>query len=118
VHLLVCYGIGVLLGALACGFFYGYAETFQKVALTIGVIVVILAGVVLMWVGVPSPAGLDKRAFALIGVGFAAKLLGYNLGIAVQVPSGGFSSARIESMMGFAIAAIILALSVPALKGG
>lgn len=111
---LVYYGVGVLVGAAACGLFYGYSETYQKIALAVGAGVAVLGGVaVMMWLGVPATTA--KRVLAFIGVGLAAKLAGYNLGIAVQVPSGGFSSARIESMIGFAIAGVILALSVPAL---
>lgn len=114
-HPLVGYGIGVLVGALVCWFFYGYSERYQKIALAVGVVVAVLGGAaVMMWLG--APVSTVKRALAFIGVGLAAKLGGYNLGIAVQVPSGGFSSARIESMIGFAIAGIILAVSVPALR--
>lgn len=113
---LVHYGVGVVLGALICGFFYGYGERFQKIALAVSLGVVVLGAAILIWLAVPAPTGFGKRALSLLGAGFAAKLAGYNLGIAFQVPSGGFSSARIESMIGFAIAGIVLALSVPNLK--
>lgn len=117
-HPLVCYGIGVVLGALGCWFFYGYSQRYQKIALAAGVGLAVLGGVaVMIWLAGPQVT-VVKRALALIGVGVAAKLGGYNLGIAAQVPSGGFSSARTESMIGFAIAGILLALSFPALKAG
>lgn len=115
-HPLAGYGIGGLIGALACAFFYGYGERYQRIALAVSVGVLALGGAVLAWLALPAPTALDRRLLSLVGTGFAAKLAGYNLGIAFQVPSGGFSSARIESMIGFAIAAVVLALSAPNLK--
>jgi len=113
---LVPYGVGCLAGLAACGFFYGFSERFQKIALAAAVGTAVVGGVLLIYFGGPATTGVDKRALALAGVGVAAKIGGYNLGIAAQVPSGGFSSARTESMIGFAVAAILLALSIPALK--
>lgn len=118
VHPLLGYGIGFVVGALACWFFYGYAERYQKIALAVGVGLAVLGGVaVAVWLGA-TPVNDVKRALALIGVGLSVKLGGYNLGIAAQAGSGGFSSARTESMIGIALAAVILAISMPALKAG
>lgn len=114
-HPLLAYGIGVLLGALACAFFYGYSERYQKIAGAVGGGLVVLGGIVLAFL-VAGPYGERiKHAWPLIGVAFAIKLGGYNLGISAQIPSGGFSSARTDSMIGFVIALIILALSFPAI---
>ena len=115
-HPLVGYGVGVLLGAAVCGFFYGYAERYQKIAGAVALGTAVLGGALLIWLAVPAPAGLDKRALGLLGVGVAAKLGGYNLGIGLQAPGHGFSRARVESVIGLAIAGVLLTLSAPSLK--
>lgn len=114
-HPLVPAVIGGIVAAIAYAVVTrGVTESYERIAFAAGVVALILGGVGLVLAGVPA---VDvKRGLATGASGLSVFFIGVNVAIGAQTGSGGFSSARTNSMIALAVFAIVLALCLPLVK--